>query len=479
MSDVGAQDAAGLNSRPRTRMRLSTSRLAILFICIFAAGVTLVLTAVYILTARVLDNEVDAVINSEVNNLVDDYSRGGVLQLMSTLHRRADGWGRSGAVYLLVESNGFPIAGNLARWPQNVDRYNDWIEFNIDASEAGGVVSHPVRAQIIRLPANRWLLVGTDILDRSRLASRLRTAMFWGVGSSVLLATLFGISYSRRIRRRVRTFAATCETIMAGDLSQRLHIEAAHDEFDALGAAVNRMLETIEQQTDMLRTTFDSAAHDLRGPLYRARVRIEESLQHEGLTENVRETMEATLAELDRVQRTLGTLLQIAQTDGRGREVPTEEVDVAALARELVELYQPEAGTRNVNLDYQGDADATVRGNRQLLAQAVVNLIENAIKYVPEGGKVEASVRKTGDSVTFAVADNGPGIPVEDRQRILQPFVRLERDRDQVGSGLGLSLVAAVMRLHRATMELLDNNPGLIVRCVLPIVDQRRSSAST
>jgi signal transduction histidine kinase len=460
-------------------MRLSTSRLAALFVVIFAAGVSLVLTAVYFLTARVLDNEVDAVINSEVNNLIDDYSRGGLLQLVATLHRRADGWGRSGAVYLLVEANGFPIAGNLARWPQVVSRYNDWVEFEIDASEAGGVVSHPVRAQIIRLPGNRWLLVGTDILDRTRLASRLRTAMFWGVGSSVLLATLFGLSYSRRIRRRVRTIAATCESIMAGDLSRRLPVEAAHDEFDALGSAVNRMLETIEQQTDMLRTTFDSAAHDLRGPLYRARVRIEESLQHEGLSDNVRETMEATLAELDRVQRTLGTLLQIAQTDGRGREVPTEDVDVAALASELVELYQPEAGTRNISLDYQGDRATIIRGNRQLLAQAVVNLIENAIKYVPEGGKVEASVRTTGDSVTLTVADNGPGIPAADRQRILQPFVRLERDRDQVGSGLGLSLVAAVMRLHRAAMELLDNQPGLIVRCVLPINAQRRSSDST
>jgi signal transduction histidine kinase len=449
-------------------MRLSTSRLAALFILIFAAGVTLVLTAVYFLTARVLDNEVDAVINSEVNNLIDDYSRGGLLQLVATLHRRADGWGRSGAVYLLVESNGFPIAGNLARWPQVVNRYNDWVEFEIDASEAGGVVSHPVRAQIIRLPGNRWLLVGTDILERSRLASRRRTAMFWGVGSSVLLATLFGISYSRRIRRRVRTFAATCESIMAGDLSQRLHVEAAHDEFDALGAAVNRMLETIQQQTDMLRTTFDSAAHDLRGPLYRARVRIEELLQHDGLTENVRETMEATLAELDRVQRTLGILLQIAQTDSRGREVPTEEVDIAALVGELVELYQPEAGTRHINLDYRGEDTTVIRGNRQLLAQAVVNLIENAIKYVPEGGKIEASVRTTGESVTLTVADNGPGIPTADRQRILQPFVRLERDREQVGSGLGLSLVAAVMRLHRATMDLLDNQPGLIVRCVLP-----------
>lgn len=440
-----------------------------MFVLIFAAAITLVLTAVYFLTARVLDREVDAVIRGEVAHLVDDYSSGGLLQLVSTLRRRTDSWDRTGAVYLLIEPNGYPLAGNLAHWPYEFDSYGSWVEFEIDASGAGGVISHPVRAQVFLLPGGRRLLVGTDILERHRLASRLRTAMFWGAGSSVLLATLFGLTYSRRIRRRVSAFATTCESIMAGDLSQRLPVEAAHDEFDELGAAVNRMLERIEQQTDMLRTTFDSAAHDLRGPLYRARVRIEESLQHESLSEDSRATMEATLAELERVQRTLGTLLQIAQADGRGREVPTEAVDLAALARELVDLYRPEAATREIALDYSGVSAAAIRGNRQLLAQALVNLIENAIKYVPAGGRIDVNVAAEPQAIVLTVADNGPGIPAADRQRILQPFVRLERDREQVGSGLGLSLVAAVVRLHRASIELLDNNPGLVVRCRLPL----------
>lgn len=470
MNDAGTPSRASA-MRIVPRIRLSSARLAAMFVLILAAGITLVLTAVYFLTARVLDREVDAVINAEVTYLVDDYARGGLLQLVSTLHRRADGWGRTGAIYLLTEANGYPIAGNLERWPQDVDIYERWIEFEIDASEAGGIVAHPVRAQVFVLPAGRRLLVGTDILERRRLASRLRTAMFWGVGSSILLATAFGASYSRRVRRRVRAFAATCESIMAGDLSRRLPVQTAHDEFDELGSAVNRMLERIELQTDMLRTTFDSAAHDLRGPLYRARVRIEESLQHADLSADSRETMEATLAELDRVQRTLSMLLQIAQADSRGHEVPTEPVDIAALARELVELYRPEAAARNLTLDYGGAETATVRGNRQLLAQAVVNLIENALKYVPAGGHIDVSTSRDAQTVTLAVADNGPGIPAADRQRILQPFVRLERDRERTGSGLGLSLLAAVMRLHRADVELEDNEPGLIVRCRLPAGD--------
>jgi signal transduction histidine kinase len=446
-------------------MRLSSSRLAWLFVAIFACGVSVLLTAVYILTARVLDREVDAVIQNEVDNLVEVYARGGLIQLVSTLHRRADGWGRNGAVYLLIEANGYPIAGNLAGWPREFSSYDDWIEFHIDASDSGGVVQHPVRAQTLFLPGGRQLLVGTDILDRRRLASRLRIAMFWGVGSSVALAAFAGALYSRRVRRRIAGIADACRRIMHGNLAERLPVEASNDEFDELARAVNQMLERIQQQTETLRTTFDSAAHDLRAPLYRARVRIEETLQHEDIGEPARDTMEATLAELERVQRTLGTLLQIAQANGRGNEVATEQIDLAALAREMVELYQPEAGERDIALEYVGADAAEMRGNRQLLAQAIVNLVENALKYVPAGGHVTVAVENAAAATTLGVADDGPGIPSEDRERILQPFVRLERDRAQIGSGLGLSLVAAVARLHDGTVELLDNHPGLRVEC--------------
>ena len=451
-------------------MRLSSARLATLFVVLFAAGISLLLTTVYFLTARVIDREVDAVIRAEVDSLIDDYTRGGLIQLVATLHRRSDNWGRTGAVYLLTESNGYPIAGNLAAWPREVATYGTFVEFHIDASDSGGVTRHPVRAQTFRLPGGRRLLVGTDILERRRLASRLRTAMFWGVGSSVALAALIGVGYSRRVRRRVALIADACRRIMNGDLAERLPVEASHDEFDELAIAVNQMLSRIQQQTEMLQTTFDSAAHDLRAPLYRARVRIEESLQHEDLSAASRTTMEATLAELDRVQRTLGTLLQIAQADGRGRDVVTEDVDLAALAREMVELYQPEAGTRDIALEYAGRDNAKLRGNRQLLAQLIVNLLENALKYVAAGGRIVVEVQESAQHVELIVSDDGPGIPAEERERILQPFVRLERDRTRIGSGLGLSLVAAVMRLHNGTIELKDNDPGLRVVCEFPMI---------
>jgi signal transduction histidine kinase len=449
--------------------QLSSSRLAVLYVLIVAAGIASVLTTVYVLTVRVLDREVDAVIQAEVNGLNEDYRRGGLLGLVGTLHMRADSWGRPGAVYLLADPFGVPIAGNIARWPERFEERDQWIEFEIYAREPeGGVVAHPVRAQAFELPDGRRLLIGTDISERKRLASRLSSAMWWGSGLSVALAAMLGVVYSSRVRRRVGAIATTCENIMHGDLSQRLAIEGARDEFDELSAAVNEMLERIAQQTAVLRTTFDSAAHDLRAPLYRARVRIEEALQHPELVDSSRETMEATLAELDRVQRTLGTLLQIAQAEGRGVEMALEDLDLADLAREIVDLYQPEAGARGIALACNVTAGAQVRGNRQLLAQALVNLLENALKYVPTGGHVNVAVATRGPTAVLEVGDDGPGVPVEDRQRILQPFIRLERDRQQAGSGLGLSLVAAVIRLHRATIELLDHQPGLLVRCQLP-----------
>jgi len=449
--------------------RLSTARLTTFYVAIFAAGITVLLTSVYVLTARVLDREVDAVIQAEVNGLVDNYAQGGLLQLVAALHGRADSWTRTGAVYLMVDAYGRHIAGNIAAWPTQVSTGDKWIEFEINASSAGGIVAHPVRAQVFQLPGGRQLLVGTDILERKQLASRLRSAMLWGTGLCLALAILVSYVYSRRVRQRVTAVATTCETIMSGQLSQRLAVDGSHDEFDELSATVNRMLERIEQQTDLLRTTFDSAAHDLRAPLYRARVRIEEALQHADVASASREVMEDTLAELERVQRTLGTLLQIAQADGRARELSLEPVDLANLARELVDLYQPEAGTRDISLIYSGVATAMLHGNQQLLAQALVNLVENALKYVPAGGRVQVEVQPAAAGQwSLRVADNGPGVPAEDRQRILQPFIRLDRDRTQSGSGLGLSLVAAVMRLHRADVQLLDNQPGLAVLCRLP-----------
>jgi signal transduction histidine kinase len=235
------------------------------------------------------------------------------------------------------------------------------------------------------------------------------------------------------------------------------------------------MLDRIEQQTAAVRVTFNSAAHDLRAPLQRVRGRLETALHGNRAGEATDTAIHAALEDLERVQRTLATLLQIAQAEAGGGGMPPERVDLARLARELCELYAPEAQARRLALRVHADASACIVGHQQLLAQLLTNLLENSIKYVPAGGFVELAVSKAAGRVELAISDNGPGIPELSQAAMLLPFRRLERDAAAPGSGLGLSLVAAVVRLHHGRLELHDLAPGLRVNCSFEAADEAQA----
>ena len=238
------------------------------------------------------------------------------------------------------------MAGNLTAWPRDdlpagASPESAMVEFEIAAHERGESVLHPVEARIEHLANGYWLLVGADTSERASLLRRFGLATAWGIALTALCVWLLGAAYARRTARRVRDYATTCETIMQGDLTQRLRVDGSHDEFDALAVAVNAMLDRIEQQTTTLRTAFDSIAHDLRTPLYRMRVRLEEAQLRAGLPTEAHELIAPALQELDRVQRTLATLLQIARAEASGVTTHGEHVDLAALAANMVELYAP------------------------------------------------------------------------------------------------------------------------------------------
>jgi signal transduction histidine kinase len=332
-----------------------------------------------------------------------------------------------------------------------------------------------VEARIERLGNGYWLLVGADTSERQDVLRSFGLATMWGIALTALAVWLLGAAYARRTARRVRDFAITCESIMHGDQTQRLRTDGSRDEFDALAGAVNAMLDRIEQQTSTLRTAFDSIAHDLRTPLYRLRVRLEEAQLRAGAGDAeagraTHELVAPALEEIDHVQRTLATLLAIARAEAAGLTTHADDVDLAALASNLVELYAP--GMRAAGLEVTLDAPAPARltGNRQLLAQLITNLLENALKYVPSGGKVRVAVHQAVDHIDLSVADDGPGIPPAERAAALRPFVRVGDAAQRAGgSGLGLSLAAAVARLHRAQLALGDNSPGLIVHCEFPV----------
>lgn len=456
-------------------MRVSSARLALFYTALVTVLTSLLLITVYLLTRSALEREIAVVVHAEAEDLADDLRLGGLERVVATLRLRTDSWGRTGAVFLLADDHFRPVAGNLSAWPRDILPVpSSMVEFDIAARERGVEVTHPVRARIEQLSNGYWLLVGADTSERRLVLQRFELATMWGIGLTALCVWLLGTAYARRTARRVREYATTCETIMQGDLTQRMRVDGSRDEFDALANAVNAMLATLEKQTNTLRAAFDSIAHDLRTPLFRLRVRLEEAQMRRApdggpSRRDTEELIGPALEELDRVQRTLGTLLAIARAEAQGLTTHGDNVDLAALATNMVELYAP--GMRAAGLEVTLDASqpAPLTGNRQLLAQLITNLLENALKYVPAGGHVWVRVENRSDAISFSVRDNGPGIATEDRAAALQPFVRVGDSATRAaGSGLGLSLAAAVARLHGAQLTLGDNAPGLIVNCDFP-----------
>jgi signal transduction histidine kinase len=444
-------------------------RLSVGYTLLVTLAVAVTLGSAYLLTESLITDEVDLIIDTELRSLEEKYARSGVPGVTDEINLRIDSWGRIGAVYMLTDANFERIAGNVTHWPFDGMPSEKWPEFEIATIEPGRRAVHPVRAAVRTLPGGDLLLVGTDISQGQRFAEKFRIATLWGIGLSTLAAALAGFWFSYKLARRVGAVTRTCQQILAGEAGRRLPVAGANDEFDALAVSVNRVLERLEEQAGTLRATFDSTAHDLRAPLHRLRTRMDALLRRSPpLEPAVHESIESALHEVDHLQRTLATLLQIALAESGAPLAAPAAVDVGELAAELVELFEPVAATQGLAIDCQQDPATVVQGNRQLLAQLLTNLIENGLKYVPAGGRIHVAVRRLADSVRLTVSDNGPGIAAADRVRATQPFVRLASEGKDEGSGLGLSLVAAIARLHRGRLELQSNEPGLKVVVELP-----------
>jgi signal transduction histidine kinase len=446
-------------------------RLSVGYMFLVTLAVAVTMGSAYLLTDGLITDEVDLIIDTELKSLQDKYARAGLEGVTDEMNLRIDSWGRIGAVYMLVDSNFNRLAGNVTLWPFEGMPAEGRPEFDIATIEPGRRAVHPVRAALRTLPNGDRLLVGTDISQGRRFADKFRFAMLWGIGLTSLAAALTGFWFSYRLSGRVGDVTGTCKRILAGELGRRLPVAGANDEFDALAISVNDVLERLEDQARTLRATFDSAAHDLRAPLHRLRTRMDALLwRSPALEPAVHESIESALREVDHLQRTLAVLLQIALAESGAPLASAAAVDVGELATELAELFEPAVRDRGLTLVDQEDSGAIVQGNRQLLAQLVTNLIENCLKYVPAGGRIDLSVKRLADSVCLVVSDNGPGVPDGDRMRATQPFVRLGQGASRPdSSGLGLSLVAAIARLHRARLSLESNDPGLRVVVELPL----------
>ncbi len=446
--------------------RTSVFQLTIGYVALFAVSVAALFAFIYWSTIGYLERQTDEVIRAQVAGLREQEERGALIGLMDVINERVqrDTDGRS--IYLLVDAAGVRLAGNLEGWPQGLDVDDGWVDLVASRSDRSGTT--PVRARIFTFGPGLHLLVGRDVQDLARINEVFHRTSFWGLGLTLGLALAGGLLLASSAQRRVAQINRTTRQIIAGNLSQRVPVQGSRDEHDELARNLNAMLDQIESLLEGIRHVGDSIAHDLRGPLTRLRNRLdtlaaEQSPSREGLAECV--------AQADALLATFSALLRIARVESGAYRSKFADVDLAQIVGDVGDLYQAAAEERHVRLDCRLPAGpALVFGDRELLAQALTNLLDNAVKHTPSGGRIVLRLTKQLDAAAYvlSVADTGPGVPPEERERVLQRFARLDRSRSLPGNGLGLALVKAIAVQHDAQLTLGDNRPGLVVTLRIP-----------
>lgn len=453
---------------PPSLLRSSVFRLTLAYAGAFAGSVLVLVAFLYVRTGTVLEAEADAAIAAEVEGLSDHYTALGLTGLIAEVGQRLAAPQGRNTLYLLIDDAGRSLAGNLTFWPREVERDGPWVMFDLRRIEEGEATRAEARARVFDLPDGARLLVGRDLRERVALEGAMVEGLAWTLGATLVLGIGGGFVLARRVLRRIDTIERTAATIVRGDLSRRIPLRGRADEFDRLGERLNEMLAEIERLMSAMREVGDNVAHDLRRPLTRLKGRLDSALRAMPDSAEGRGAIEAAIEETDTVIATFNALLAIARAEAAAPEA-MEDVDLAAVAVDAAELYRPLAERKAIDLVVEAARPVWLRGHRHLLAQAVANLIDNAVKFSSERGRIRVTAKTTADGATVAVADHGPGIAPADRARAVRRFVRLDASRSTPGSGLGLSLVDTVARLHRGTLRLDDNAPGLIATIVLPV----------
>lgn len=434
--------------------RSTSLRLALLFAALFVLANLLLAGLIWWNTTGYLDRETDAVIAADTRAIGDrlrDFGLAGAVQMIeerSAANPNAD----RRAIYLLADPRLRPLAGNVAAWPLRIGATPGWYEIDLVQHDK----LHATRLLHVVLPGNFQLLVGRDVQDRAQIRNLVLRSLLWAGLLVLVLALLGGWLIRRAVLHRVEGINRTATAIRQGDLSQRLPQGQGSDEFDQLELTINRMLDQIEQLVDGVRHVSNSIAHDLRTPLAETRFRLEGLLRDLPDTA-AQEQITAAIADIDRLIGVFNALLRLAELDSGLRRAGFAELDLSALVEEAAELYAPSAEAKDILLHCDAPPGLRLTGDRQLLAQAIGNLLDNAIKYTAPGGRILLLARP--DGVT--VADNGPGMTAAERERAAERFYRGDTARSTAGFGLGLSLVQAIARLHGGNLRLEDNAPGL------------------
>ena len=457
--------------------RTTPFRLTLLFLALFAAAASAFLAYIYLATAGEATRRTDQNITREMRSLVAAYDRAGVDAVNQSLIERASS--ERPFLYLLMKPDGTRISGSIAESPlEDVNGAPSRASFSVtDYDAQGRLVKHPARGFQERLTGGEILFVGADVSEDQAYVVKIVRAL-WGAGALVIVLGLAGgLLVSRNVSRSMGALNDVVTAVRNGDFGARAQVRGTRDEFDELSEGINEMLDRLERSMAGHRHAGDAIAHDLRSPLTRLRARLETAyLDVEAGKGNAEEALAQALEDTDGVLKTFGAVLSIARLQAAGQAPDQVLFDPAELAADLAELYEPTCEDKGLEFDAELTRNLQVRGNREFLAQALANLLDNAVKYTPAGGAIMLRVRRrSSGEVEYSITDTGPGVPDEDRARVVERFVRLENSRSEPGSGLGLSLVAAVAEAHGGRLELSEGpgkvgemGPGLRVALILP-----------
>jgi len=453
--------------------RTTTVRLTAVFILLFVIFSILLLAFIAYQSSIQIQQQQMAAINREVALLTRIDQAQGVRGTVYAVGRLS---GQPGpGIYYLGDAAGLQIAGNVSGFPQNVLQSDGVFSFNYDRDDnlnGGGAGQGFAVVRSLTLDSGLRLIVGRDVVERRGFTAIVFQGFLLAVAGILAFSTLAGVITARRVLRRIDGINATSHKIMSGNLSERIPVTKRNDEFDGLATSLNAMLDRIEGLMQGLKEVTDNVAHDLKTPLTRLRNQAEAALRDGTGSDIKREALETTISESDKLIKTFNALLMIARAEAGAPSGAFADVDVSAVAADVAELYEPAAEEAGMTLESRVMPGVQLRANRELIGQALVNLVENALKYhePTEGkpGRITIAVREDAGRVKIEVGDNGPGIPEADRGRVVERFVRLEKSRTEPGSGLGLSLVAAVATLHRGEFRIEDNHPGVLAVLDLP-----------
>ena len=455
---------SGIRQRMGALVRTTTFQLTLSYSLLFGISLSLLTLFFYWSTIGLIVRETDAALKSEITGLAEQYIEHGLDRLVNVIAHRIRTDASGDMLYLFATRGKRPLAGNLRVWPDVQPDAEGWIEF-VHENKDGRAL--PARGRVYLLRDGLHVLVARNTEQILQLKQVFNRAMLIALGLTLVLATIGGVFMSSRVLTRISAFTATTAEIIAGRLDRRVQTRGSGDEFDVLAQHLNEMLERLESLVAAVRHVSDNIAHDLRTPLTRLRNRIE--LASRTAPDEFKVELEAGVAEADELLATFSSLLRIARIESGSYSANLEMVDLPTLIADAVELYQGIAQEKDLVLVSDCDPGLKLTGDRNLLFQALANLLDNAIKFAPVGTAIGVNAYQHDAYLEVLVSDAGAGIPASEHKRVTQRFARLDGSRSLPGSGLGLSLVNAVVALHNGTLDFSDNDPGLKVRLRFPV----------